>query len=70
MLVKILMSIDLFSAVRNRGGFRILTTDDGTVDLDGRPNNGITGSLTKYICQADDGDDRNAGCEMIVNEGP
>ena len=50
MLAEILMLVGLVSAVPKRGRFPILTTNDRTVDLDGRPNDGIAGGLTPHIC--------------------
>ena len=51
-----------------RQSFLVLTTNDRTVDLDGRPNDGIAGGWKEQVCQADDGDDCDAGCEIFVSE--
>ena len=48
-IAKSLMLVGLVSAVRKRGSFLILTTNDRTVDLDGGPNDGIAGGLTEQI---------------------
>ena len=48
-IAKILMSVGVISASRERGSCHILTTNNRTVDLDGRPNDSIAGGLTKHI---------------------
>ena len=45
-----LMSVHLVPAVGKGGSFLILTTNDRSVDLNGRPKDGIAGGVTYHIC--------------------
>lgn len=49
-MAKTLMLVDLVSAVPKRRGFLELTTNNRTIGLDVRPNDGVARAETEQIC--------------------